>query len=196
MHLLKSLSELLHLFGSEMRLDNPSCGKIKSLDGFLPVPDRNTDNFLRFRDQSLRIGGTDSLEVSFWDSDTDKSSSEPKKIHSPEYANSRQQFHLGMCFDKDMSFTRQDSHRVGRIGSCENDHGVRSMSSCQIHHLLGHVFTSGKIDEMLGAGLEDDVLLASIIDADNPKAHTTRRNLHCKVAKAYRYVRLDYIGVP
>lgn len=63
-HLLKRLSELLHLLGPEMRLDDPSCSKVKGLDSFLAISNRNTNDLLRFRDQSLVIPVSYLLQIS------------------------------------------------------------------------------------------------------------------------------------
>lgn len=53
----------------------------------------------------------------------------------------------------------------------------------EVHHVLGDVLAGGEVDEVLRPGLQDQVLLAPVVDADDPQADAAGGDLRRQVAE-------------
>lgn len=74
-------------------------------------------------------------------------------------------------------------HCVGAVGIRQDHHGVRAQTIREVVDLLGHVLGGGKVDKVLGARLQDEVLLAPRVDADDAQADASGGDLCCQVSE-------------
>lgn len=154
MHFLEDLGQLFHLLDAEMRLDNAPGSKIHRLNRFLARSYRRADNLECFADQEAGTRALDGNRVALGDTYTDDAAAEAEEGSG-----------LG----------------IGGVVGCADDDGMGAQSVCELVDCFDHVFCSVNGDEVLGARLECNLLLARVVDANHPVADASCGELACKM---------------
>lgn len=63
-----------------------------------------------------------------------------------------------------------DLHRIGTVGSSQHNDSMCSKPTSELSDRFCDVLGRGEVDKMLRAGFQDEILLASSIDADDPES--------------------------
>lgn len=65
---------------------------------------------------------------------------------------------------------------------------MSSEASCNVLHVLGDIFSSSEVDEVLRPGLQNEFFLASSVDTNNSQTDTTGGYLCSQMTEASRTI--------
>lgn len=77
-------------------------------------------------------------------------------------------------------------HGVGAVGIREYEHRVRTESTREVLDILLHVLGCGKVDKVLRARLQDEILLAARVNANDSQTDAAGGNLRGQVTEPWR----------
>jgi hypothetical protein len=87
---------------------------------------------------------------------------------------------------------RIDLRSISTIGIRQDHNTVNAQSIRNISNLLGDVLGSVEVDKVLGTGFQDQLSLASVVDANDPESDTACCNLCCEVTQACTHGRIKH----
>jgi hypothetical protein len=140
-----------------MRLDNSSGSQIQRLNRLLPVSHCRTHHPLFLCHHHLRETSRNRLQLALRETHTYQRTTELQQLHTTS---------------------------IRPIRRRQHQHSLSPQTSSERLHISSHVFGGGVIDEVFGAGLEHQVFLAAVVDADDAHAHAAGTHLSGDVAEA------------
>ena len=159
LHVPEDLLEVVHLPDLDLGLDHAPGGHFQGLLGVSLVADGAADDLDHLEDEQGRRSGLDADHIAFRDADTDESAADSQG---------------------------QESGGIGGVVGVDDDGGLGADAVGDLLDLLAELLAGRglRIEEVLGAALEDEVLLGGDVDADDAQPEAAAGQLDGDVAES------------